>query len=130
MILTYYYRIKPSVGQEATMLYTLELRLNKAWECWLFPDKSGKRGGRPRFKKPEELRSFVYPIVNCPKAGAHLNDRVLKLSKIGKIPVIQHRPIPDGFMLKTCTIVRKADGWYCCISMQDETVPTIDYAPY
>ena len=25
-------------------------RLNKAWERWLFPDKSGKRGGRPKFK--------------------------------------------------------------------------------
>lgn len=35
-----------------------------------------------------------------------------------------HRPIPDGFTLKTCTIVHKAGGWYCCLSMQDETVPT------
>ncbi|WP_275994051.1 RNA-guided endonuclease InsQ/TnpB family protein [Argonema antarcticum] len=25
--------------------------------------------------------------------------------------------------MKTCTIVRKADGWYCCISMQDDNVP-------
>lgn len=98
-------------------------RLNKAWERWLFPDKSGKRAGRPRFKKPGELRSFVYPRVNCPKAGVHLNNRVLKLSKIGEMPVVMHRPIPDGFILKTCTIVHKADGWYCCISMQDETVP-------
>jgi putative transposase len=98
-------------------------RLNKAWERWLFPDKSGKRGGRPRFKKAGELRSFVYPRVNCPKAGASLNNGVLKLSKIGEMPVIMHRPIPDGFTLKTCTVVHKADGWYCCISMQDETVP-------
>ncbi|MFB2972129.1 RNA-guided endonuclease InsQ/TnpB family protein [Aerosakkonema sp. BLCC-F183] len=98
-------------------------RLNKAWERWLFPDKSGKRGGRPKFKKVGELRSFVYPRVNCPKAGAHLNNGVLKLSKIGEMPVILHRPIPDGFTLKTCTIVHKADGWYCSISVQDETVP-------
>jgi putative transposase len=98
-------------------------RLNKAWERWLFPDKSGKRGGRPRFKKTGDLRSFVYPRVNCPKAGAHLKDGVLKLSKIGEIPVRLHRPIPDGFTLKTCTIVHKADGWYGCISMQDDTVP-------
>ena len=98
-------------------------RLNKAWERWRFGDKSGKRGGRPKFKKTGELRSFVYPRVNCPKAGAHLNNGVLKLSKIGEMPVIMHRPIPEGFALKTCTIVHKADGWYCCISMQDETVP-------
>jgi putative transposase len=98
-------------------------RLNKAWERWLFPDKLGKRGGRPKFKKAGELRSFVYPRINCPKAGAHLNSGVLKLSKIGEMPAIRHRPIPDSFTLKTCTIVHKADGWYCCISMQDETVP-------
>jgi putative transposase len=98
-------------------------RLNKAWERWLFPDKSGKRGGRPKFKKVGELRSFVYPRINCPKAGAHLSNGVLKLSKIGEMPVIMHRPIPYGFTLKTCTIVRKADGWYACLSMQDKTVP-------
>lgn len=98
-------------------------RLNKAWERWLFPDKSGKRGGRPKFKKAGELRSFVYPRVNCPRAGAYLNNGVLKLSRIGEMPVIMHRPIPDGFTLKTCTIVHKADGWYCSISMQDDTVP-------
>ena len=98
-------------------------RLKKAWERWMIPDATGKRGGRPRFKKSGELRSFVYPRVNDKRAGAHLNNGVLKLSKVGSMPVVMHRPIPDGFALKTCTIVRKADGWYCCISMQDETVP-------
>ena len=37
--------------------------------------------------------------------------------------VIMHRPITDGFTLKTCTIVHKADGWYGSISIQDNTVP-------
>ncbi|WP_414581838.1 RNA-guided endonuclease InsQ/TnpB family protein [Scytonema sp. PCC 10023] len=98
-------------------------RLNKAWERWLFPDKLGKRGGRPKYKKIGELRSFVYPRVNCPKAGASLNNSILKLSKIGEMRIIVHRPIPDGFTLKTCTIVHKADGWYACISMADDTIP-------
>ncbi|MBW4566197.1 MAG: transposase [Mojavia pulchra JT2-VF2] len=100
-------------------------RLNQAWERWLIPDALGKRGGRPRFKKPGELRSFVYPRVNCPKAGTHLQDGRLKLSKIGEMPVIMHRPLPVGFVLKTCTIVCKADGWYCCISLQDDSVPQL-----
>ena len=99
-------------------------RLKKAWERWLIPDKSGKRGGRPRFKKVGELRSFVYPRVNDKRAGAHIHNGILKLSKIGEMSVIMHRPLPDGYVLKTCTIVKKADGWYCCISMQDETVPS------
>ncbi|NEO78446.1 transposase [Moorena sp. SIO4G3] len=100
-------------------------RLNKAWDRWRKPDASGKRGGRPRFKKTGELRSFVFPRVNSSKAGAHLIDGVLKLSRIGSMPVIMHRPLPRGFTLKQCTIVRKADGWYCCLSMKDDTVPEI-----
>jgi putative transposase len=99
-------------------------RLKKAWERWMLPDKTGKRGGRPRFKRTGELRSFVYPRVNDKRAGAHLNNGILKLSKIGEMSVVMHRPLPNGFVLKTCTIVRKADGWYCCISIQDETVPS------
>ncbi len=98
-------------------------RLKLAWDRWRKPDKSGKRGGRPRFKKQGQLRSFVFPRVNNAKAGAHLKDSVLKLSRIGEIPVVMHRPLPIGFTLKQCTIIKKADGWYCCISMQDDTVP-------
>ncbi len=115
-------------------------RLNKAWDRWRKPDASGKRGGRPRFKKQgrsspgcklrellrlRQLRSFVFPRVNNSRAGAHLKDGVLKLSRIGEIPVVMHRPIPSGFTLKQCTIIKKADGWYCCISMQDDTVPKL-----
>lgn len=32
-------------------------RLDKAWKRWLFPDKTGKRGGRPKFKKRGEKPS-------------------------------------------------------------------------
>ncbi len=100
-------------------------RLNKAFVRWRKPDASGKRGGRPRFKKSGGLRSFVFPRVNNAKAGAHLKDGVLKLSRIGEIPVVMHRPMLVGFTLKQCTIIKKADGWYCCISMKDETVPSV-----
>jgi putative transposase len=99
------------------------MRLDKAWKRWLVPDKSGKRGGRPRFKKRGDLCSFTFPRVNCPKAGAFLNGNTLKLSKIGEIEVILHRPIPDGFTLKQATILHKADGWYVSLSLEDDTVP-------
>jgi putative transposase len=99
------------------------MRLDKAWKRWLVPDKTGKRGGRPRFKKRGDLCSFTFPRVNCPKAGAHLNGNILKLSKIGEIEVIVHRPIPDGFTLKQATILSKADGWYVSLSLEDGTVP-------
>jgi putative transposase len=100
-------------------------RLDNAWDRWIKPDKSGKKGGRPKFKKKGELRSFTFPRINCPKAGLNkITDGVLTLSKIGSMPVIMHRPFPDGFELKTATIVKKADGWYVCISLEDDSVPT------
>jgi putative transposase len=101
------------------------MRLDKAWKRWLVPDKNGKRGGRPRFKKRGDLCSFTFPRVNCAKAGAHLVGDVLRLSKIGEIEVILHRPIPDGFEIKQATLVSKADGWYVNFSLEDGTVPDL-----
>jgi len=61
--------------------------------------------------------------VNSEKAGANIRNEVLTLSKIGAMPIILHRPLPDGFRLKTCTLVKQADGWYASISLEDKTVP-------
>lgn len=99
------------------------MRLDKAWKRWLIPDKNGKRGGRPRFKKRGDICSFTFPRVNSAKAGAHLTNNFLKLSKIGEIEVILHRPIPEGFKIKQATIIKKADGWYVSFSLEDKTVP-------
>ena len=98
-------------------------RLDKAWKRWLIPDKTGKRGGRPKFKKRGEKPSFSFSRVNHPKAACFLEGEILRIPKIGLIPVIVHRPIPDGFVLKTATICFKADGYYVSISAEDLTVP-------
>jgi putative transposase len=101
------------------------MRLDKSWKRWLIPDKNGKRGGKPRFKKQGDLCSFTFPRVNCPKAGAHLIGNRLRLSKIGELEVLLHRPIPEGFSLKQATLVHKADGWYVSLSLEDSTVPPL-----
>ena len=98
-------------------------RLDKAWKRWLVPDKTGKRGGRPKFKKREEKPSLSFSRVNHPKAACFLEGDILRIPKIGLIPVIVHRPIPNGFILKTATISFKADGYYVSISAEDATVP-------
>jgi putative transposase len=99
-------------------------RLDKTWRRWLTPDQTGKLPGRPRFKKKGELRSFGFSQVNHPKAACFLSASTLRIPRIGQIPLIVHRPIPDGFTLKTATLVKKADGWYTCISTEDGTAPT------
>jgi len=98
-------------------------RVDKAWSRWLVPDKNGNRGGRPKFKKKGELRSFTFSRVNHPKAACFLEGSTLRIPKLGVIPVILHRPIPQGFEIKTATIVHKADGWYVSLSLLDDSVP-------
>ncbi|NES87331.1 MAG: transposase [Moorea sp. SIO2B7] len=100
-------------------------RLDKAWKRWLVPDKKGKRGGRPRFKKSGQLRSFSFSRVNHPKSVIKFQDNLIWTRKWGVIPVMVHRPIPDGFTLKTATIVKGADGYYVCLTAESETVPTL-----
>ncbi|WP_204104602.1 MULTISPECIES: RNA-guided endonuclease TnpB family protein [Spirulina sp. CCY15215] len=98
-------------------------RLDKAWKKWRVPDKKGKRGGRPRFKKVGQLRSFEFSRVNHPKATIKFDGKNLITTRLGIIPVIVHRPIPEGFELKTASIVKKADGYYVCLTAKDEVVP-------
>ncbi len=47
----------------------------------------------------------------------------INLPKIGKVKLIQHRPIPEGFQIKTVSISRKADGYYVTLSLEDKSVP-------
>lgn len=98
-------------------------RLDKAWKRWLVPDKTGKRGGRPKFKKRGEKPSFSFSRVNHPKAACFLEGDILRIPKIGLIPIVVHRSLPEGFALKTATICFKADGYYVSISAEDATVP-------
>jgi putative transposase len=42
-----------------------------------------------------------------------------------KLKMILHRPIPDGFKIKTAAIVKKADGYYITLSLHDASIPKI-----
>lgn len=98
-------------------------RLDTAWRKWLFPHKNDNRGGRPRFKKQGQLRSIGFSRINHPKAACFLEGETLRIRRLGSIPVIVHRPLLEGFTLKTATIVKKADGWYVSISLENNSVP-------
>ena len=98
-------------------------RVDLAFSIFLKGDKNGKRSGRPRFKSWRRYRSFTYPQMkqDC------LEGNRINLPKLGKVKVILHRPIPDGFKIKTAQIIRKADGYYVALSLEAQTVPS--YTP-
>lgn len=77
----------------------------------LLPDK-----GQGRF------RSITFPDPIKPE---HIQGRFIQLPKIGKLKLILHRPLPDGFKVKTAAIIKKVDGYYITLSLQLATVPAL-----
>ena len=50
----------------------------------------------------------------------------IKLPKIGEVKFIQHHSIADGFKIKTATVIRKADGYYIILSLEDKSIRSPD----
>jgi putative transposase len=94
-------------------------RVKKTFDRWLKGDANGKRSGKPRFKGVGRYRSFTFPQIkqDC------ITGKFIKLPSFGNVKLILHRPLPDGFKLKTATITCKADGWYLVLSLEDASVP-------
>jgi len=96
-------------------------RLKKALARFIKGDSNGKRSGRPRFKTQADYRSFKFPQADNDWIDSA--NYVLKLPFIGGIQIRLHRPLPDGFDLKTVQIIKKSDGWYVNLCVEDPTVP-------
>ncbi|MGB8687738.1 MAG: transposase [Microcoleus sp.] len=102
-------------------------RVKVTFDRFLKGDSNGKCSGRPRFKPRSRYRTFTYPQI---KDGC-LQGNIINLPMLGKVKVILHRPLPDGFNVKTASITKKSDGLYLTLSLEDKTVPEIkpDFNP-
>lgn len=101
------------------VLQDMTKRVKLAFDRFIKGDKNGKRSGRPRFKGEGRYRSFTYPQASQDWIiGSRIN-----LPKLGEVAVVWHRPLPDGFAVKTCIVTRKADGWYITLTLKDSRVP-------
>lgn len=91
-----------------------------------FVARKDRGHGFPRFKKFGQYRSFVFPQF---KTSPILGNEI-KLPKIGLMPVVLHRPIPEGFVVKTVRVVRKHSGWYAVLCCQiNVDVPEVTPTP-
>lgn len=117
----WYKEIHSQVLQEAPK------RVELAFNRWLKGDVNGKKSGRPRFKGKGQYKTFTYAQFK----QHHFVNNKITLSKVGGVKVIVHRPIPDGFDIKTVSVTKKADGYYVTLSLDDKTVPTVkpDFNP-
>ena len=96
-------------------------RAKIAFDRFIKGDCNRNRSGRPRFKSKSRYRSFTYTQMN----NEDIQDNRINLPKIGWVRLILHRPIPDGFKVKTAIIIKKSDGWYATLSLEDTRVPEI-----
>lgn len=109
-------------GLPSHALQDVVKRVEKAYDRWVKGYSNGKRSGRPRFKGYGRYRSIAFPDPVKPE---HIKGNLIQLPKIGAVKVILHRPIPDSFKVKTAEIVRKADGYYLTLSLEDVSVPAL-----
>ena len=121
----------------ADVLQEMVKRVKLAFDRYLKGDCNGSKSGKPRFKGKGRSRTFSDPRVKAdciqdgyiqPQhavTGKHLRSPQVNLSlpKLGKIKLIYHRPIPEGFIIQTALVTKKADGFYVTLSLVDNTVP-------
>ena len=98
-------------------------RAELAFKRYIAGDKNGQRSGKPRFKNQARFRSMVFEgakLHSCSVGGKFL---YLSLPKLGLIKTRHHRPLPNGAILKQAQIIKKADGWYINLRLEDQTIP-------
>jgi len=99
-------------------------RVESAFVRFTKPDASGNRSGKPRFKGKHYYHSFTYTqLHDCDVSRDERGRNCINLKKIGLVPMVLHRPLPDGFQVKTGTIIKEADGWHLSLVLEAKDVP-------
>ena len=102
------------------VLQNVAVRIDLAFKAFFRRCKAGEDApGYPRFRGYGRYDSMTFPQYGN---GCQLVAGVLKLSKVGAVRVVQHRPV-EGTP-KTCTIRRASTGkWYVTMVCAVEAHP-------
>ena len=99
------------------VLQNVAKRIRLGFENYWARRGVGLRAAPPRFRRVRDYHSLTYP-----QFGFKLGGSTLKLSKIGELKIIQHRPVEGK--IKTLTISRSPSGkWYSVFASIVETKP-------
>ena len=102
----------------AHVLQNVIKKLNRSFENFFRRCKEGGKVGFPRFKGRDRYDSFQFN-----NTGFSLSGRYLQLSKIGNVKVRLSRDLPEGAVIKTCTVKRSVSGWFCTLTFEYEPTP-------
>ena len=102
-------------------------RVKLAFSRFILGDSKRKRSGKPRFKNQARFRSMVFEGVKLHSSSVGAKWLYVVLPKLGVVKVRHHRPLPDGAIFKQAQVIKKADGWYINLRLQDNSIP--DFVP-
>ncbi len=90
-------------------------RLDKAYDAFFRRVKEGGEPGYPRFKGKGRYHSFTYSQAGFKPCG---NGKI-RMSGIGDVNIVLHRPIPEDATIKTCTVSRnRANQWFVSLAAE------------
>jgi len=104
---------------DSTVLQENIKRLDKAYQNFFDRPNSGF----PKFKNRSTFRSFTYA------SGVKIEGNKIYLPKIGWVKFFNSRTVPDGFIIKSVTLRKKANGWFVSVRIEDPSVPTFPIMP-
>ncbi|MEO0966909.1 MAG: transposase [Cyanobacteria bacterium J06639_18] len=109
----------------ANTLQDVTKRADLAFQRFTSCDLNGNRSGKPRLKNAARYRTLGFTGSQIPKVVRVQKDWLfVTLPRFkGWLKVRYHRPLPDGFEVRTALLTKKADGWYITLCIKDETVP-------
>jgi len=105
---------KPELNDvHSQVLQNVQERVDLAYKAFFRRCKAGENPGFPRFKGFNRYSSMTFK-----QSGFRIHpDSTVYLSKIGRIPVVFHRPIQGE--IKTCTIQKtQTDKWFVNFSCE------------
>lgn len=76
-----------------------------------FSKSRKKKNGFPKFKSAKHSRK-AYTTNNQKGTVAIIDDKYIKLPKIGKVKAVIHRIPDDGWVIKSATVSQESDGKY------------------
>lgn len=104
---------------DSLALANAQLQLESAYRHF-FRDKTV---GYPRYKSRKNGKQSY--TTNNQKGTVRIEEKKVKLPKIGWVRIVQHREIPEGHRIKSVTVSREASGkYYVSILTEYESNPT------
>lgn len=103
---------------DSLALANVQLHLKRAYKDFF----SGK-AGFPQFKsRAKARRSYT---TNNQNGTVDVKDGRIRLPKVGLVPVVIHRPVPEGWKLKSATVSQDSDGAFYCSLLYEHTMEAV-----